>query len=105
MTTVFEAFADYEAPPGHVTFSVLDLQSSGHSVSIASNDYPRIVRATKTGLSGISAAIVFKGAVEIIRRGVVCNGGGASMMMTTKCCLVPLSAHCSNTPTSRRARC
>lgn len=76
MTSVFEDFSDHTAPPGHVTFSVLDQEHSGHSVSIAANEYPGIVRAARTGLSGISSATVFKGAVELIRRGVVCTGDG-----------------------------
>jgi hypothetical protein len=72
---IFEELSDHTAPPGHVTFSVLDLQSSGHSVSIASKDYPRMVRTTKHGLSNIDSTIVFKEARAIIRRSVGCIGG------------------------------
>jgi len=76
MSSVFEDYSDRAAPPGHVTFSVLDMQSSGHSVTIASKEYPGVVRATKAGLSSMSAATVFEGAIEIIRRSAVCTGGG-----------------------------
>jgi hypothetical protein len=75
MPPVFEEFSELTAPPGHVTFTVLDLQSSGHSVSIASKDYPRMVRATKHGLSHMDSATVFKEANAIIRRSVGCRGG------------------------------
>ena len=71
-----EDFSDFTAPPGYVTFSVLDLHRSGHSASIAAEDYPGVVRATKNALSGTSAATVFEGAIEIIRRSVVCTGDG-----------------------------
>jgi hypothetical protein len=74
MATLFEDIPADNAPPGHVTFSVLDQRHSGHSVSIASTEYPGVVRATKTGLSGISSTIVFKGAMEIIQRSAVCSG-------------------------------
>jgi hypothetical protein len=76
MGSVFEGFSDRAAPPGHVTFSVLDMQSGGHSVTIASKEYPGVVRATKAGLSSMSAATVFEGAIEIIRRSAVCTGDG-----------------------------
>ena len=76
MTTVSEDFTDYTAPPGHVTFSALDQEHNGHSVSIASKEYHGVVRAAKTVLSDINAATVFKGAVEQIRRSVVCTGDG-----------------------------
>ena len=75
MKTVFEDFSDHTAHPCHVTFSVLDLQSSGHSTSIASEDYPHVVRATKRALSNMDGATVFKEAKAIIRRSVGCSGG------------------------------
>jgi hypothetical protein len=74
MTIVFEDFSDNTAPPGHVTFSVLDQEHRGHSVGIASNEYTGAVRATKAGLSDIPSADAFKGAMEIIRRSAVCSG-------------------------------
>ncbi|MBT7956352.1 MAG: hypothetical protein HN731_14270 [Rhodospirillaceae bacterium] len=74
MTTVFEDFSSHTAPPGHVTFTVLDQKQSGHSVIIASADYLSVVRTTKLAISGISAADAFKGAIEIIRRSVNCTG-------------------------------
>ena len=73
-STVFEDFSDHTAPPGHVTFSVLDQSHCGHSVSIAAKEYPGVVRATKNVLSGMSAATVFEGAIGIIRRSAVCTG-------------------------------
>jgi hypothetical protein len=72
--TEFEDYPDHTAPPGYVTFTVLDQNDSGHSASIASADYLSVVRTTKLGLSGISAADVFKGAIEIIRGSVSCTG-------------------------------
>ncbi len=76
MTNVIEPFTDHTAPPGHLTFTVLDQMHAGHSVSIASEDYAGVVRATKSNLSDISAATVFAGATEIIRRSVGCADGG-----------------------------
>ena len=67
-------FPDRAAPPGYVTFSALDQAHGGHSVSIASKEYPGIVCATKNVLSDMSAPTVFEGAIEIIRRSVVCAG-------------------------------
>ena len=74
MTTVFKDLSDHAALPGHVTFSVLNMERSGHSVSVASTDYPSVIRTTKNGLSGINPATVFKEAIEIIRRRAVCSG-------------------------------
>ena len=76
MTNEFEVFSDNAAPPGHVTFSALDQAHRGHSVRIASKEYPGIVSATTNALSDMSAATVFDGAIEIIRRSVVCTGDG-----------------------------
>lgn len=75
MTAVFEDFSDHAAPPGHVTFSVLNMERSGHSVSIASKEYSGVVRTTKTVLTGMSTVTVFDGSIEIIRRSAVCTGG------------------------------
>jgi hypothetical protein len=75
MAVILEGFSNHTAPPGYVTFTVLDQERSGHSVSIASKEFPGAVRATKAGLSKICAATVFEGAIEIIRRGVACTGG------------------------------
>ena len=76
MSIVFDDFSDLSAPPGHVTFSVLDQALGGHSVSISSREYAGVIRATKDGLSDIRAATAFKGALEIIRRSAVCTGDG-----------------------------
>ena len=73
--TASESFSDYAAPPGHVTFSVLDQAHGGHSVSISAREYPGVVRATKTVLSNLSRATAFKGAIEIIRHRVGCADG------------------------------
>ena len=73
-STVFEGFSDHTAPPGHATFTVLDQEHSGHSVSIASKDYSGVVRATKIVFTGMSAVTMFEGAIEIIRRSAVCSG-------------------------------
>ena len=74
MSAGSEDFSDLTALPGHVTFSVLDLHCSGHSVSVAAKEYPGVVRATKIVLSKMNRAAVFKGAFEIIRRNVGCDG-------------------------------
>lgn len=76
MTTVFENFSDHTAPPGHVTFSVLNKERSGHSVSVASKEYPGLVHATKIGLSNMDAGIVFEGAIKIIGQSAACTGKG-----------------------------
>jgi hypothetical protein len=73
-STIFEDFSGHAAPPGHVTFSVLNFERYGHSVCVASKEYPGVVRKTKAGLSDISAATVFKEAIKIIRRNAVCTG-------------------------------
>lgn len=73
MAVILEAFSDHAAPPGHVTFSVLDHERSGHSVSIASKEYSGVVGATKSGISGVGTAIAFKGAIEIMRRCATCS--------------------------------
>lgn len=75
-STVFKNFSDHAAPPGHVTFSVLERDHSGHSVSVAANEYPGVVRTTKSVLSNLNRLTVFEGAIEIIRRSVVCTGDG-----------------------------
>ncbi len=74
MSTVFEDYSGHTAPPGYVTFSALNQAHVGHSVSIASKDYPGVVRATKTVLCDMSTATVFEGAIEIIRRSAGCTG-------------------------------
>ncbi|MBT3558528.1 MAG: hypothetical protein HN491_12260 [Rhodospirillales bacterium] len=76
MTAVHEDFSDHPAPPGHVTFSVLDQEHSGHSVSVASNEYQGVVRTAKSTLSCFSAATVFEEAIKIILRSVSCSGDG-----------------------------
>lgn len=76
MTDVFDNFSDHTAPPGHVTFSVLNVEGSGHSVSFASKEYPGVVHATKYGVSDLDAGTVFKGAIEIIRHSSGCSGDG-----------------------------
>jgi hypothetical protein len=74
MNAILEGAWDYTAPPGHVTFSVLGEEAGGHSVSIASKNYTGVVRATKSALSNMNAGAVFEGAIEIIRRSIVCHG-------------------------------
>jgi len=74
MNAVLEGFSDFTAPPGHVTFSVLDHELNGHSVSIASKEYPGIARVAETGSSGVGKATALKGAIDTIRRGVACTG-------------------------------
>jgi hypothetical protein len=75
MNAVFEDFSDNTAPPGHVTFSVLDTRRRGHSVSVASSDYPNAVCATRKSLSGFCATTVFKGSLAVIRSKIKCDGG------------------------------
>jgi len=72
MTSVHKHFSDYAVSPDQVTFSVLDQDYGGHSVYIASGEYAAAVRATKNGFSDLSAATVFHGAIEILRRNVGC---------------------------------
>ena len=74
MSTVFEDYSDLAAPPGYVTFSVLDQAQGGHSVSVEAKEYPGVVGATKNALSNMSAATVFEGAIAIIRRSAICTG-------------------------------
>jgi hypothetical protein len=62
MSAGYEDFSDFTAPPGHVTFSVLNLQCRGHSVSIAAKEYPGVVSAMKMVLSGMKRGTVFEGA-------------------------------------------
>jgi hypothetical protein len=75
MTTVFEDFSDYIAPPNHVTFTVLDQEHCGHSVSVASGEYHGLVYVTKTCVSNMDASAVFESSIEIIRSKIRCEGG------------------------------
>jgi hypothetical protein len=74
MNSIFETFSDHTAPPGHVTFSVLGPAEGGHSVTISEGSYPGVVRAAKNVLSDLRRAIVFDGALTILRRQAECAG-------------------------------
>jgi hypothetical protein len=73
---IFEEFPEYIAPPGHVTFTVLNQENGGHSLSLAANEYPDIVHETKSAFSDVNAANMFKEAIAIIRLSAVCSGHG-----------------------------
>ena len=74
MTKINQDYSAHTAPPGHVTFSVLDHACNGHSMSVASKAYSGIVRSLKSVISDLNQVNVFEGAIEIIRRSVVRAG-------------------------------
>jgi len=65
MPPVSDNFSDHTALPGQVTFSVLDQEHNGHSVSVAAIEYPGVVRATKTVSQASARQLYLKGPSEL----------------------------------------
>jgi hypothetical protein len=76
MKPLFEEFPEHVAPPGHVTFTVLNQENGGHSLSVAANEYPDIVHATENTFSDMKVSNLFKEAIAIIRLSADCTGHG-----------------------------
>lgn len=77
MRDEYGEFSDFTAPLGHVTFTVLDIERSGHSVGIDANEYTKYLCNAKTVLAGISATAIFNHAIRVIGRSVGCADGCA----------------------------
>ncbi len=75
MSGIYEDFSPCTAPPGRITFSVLNQAEGGHSVSVDISEYPGFIRETRACLSGINASAVFQAAVKELQHGADCKGG------------------------------
>ncbi len=73
MTEFLEEFSADTAPPGNITFSALDQHMAGHSVIIAAEQLPIIVRHTREGLTGKDKLLAFKAATRVLMDSVGCD--------------------------------
>ncbi len=76
MISEFCRLDNYAAAPGHITFTAVDSDFSGHSVAITTGDYPGMVRTVKKASATTSCNNAVMGALSIIQELVGCGGAG-----------------------------